>query len=162
MCHRQVTNFLFFQSQCNILHQLQICHLLVFHISKVVLSSSWNSQPTIAFQVRHFVNQGWFFIPFGIHNLPIGLILFGRFTYQGCFPVFACLYYQFTVIRHSNHSNHSSLSPSLFPLCRHELFHFGMARSSRPDVFCEKGVNFAKFLRAPFFTEHLRWLLLYG
>ena len=56
-------------------------------------------------------------------------------------------------------------------------------RSSRPDVFCEKGVlrnfakcacnfikketlvqvfpvNFAKFLRTPFFTEHLWWLLL--
>ena len=51
-----------------------------------------------------------------------------------------------------------------------------IARSSRPDVFCEKPpatslqktlwhrcfpVNFAKFLRTPFFTEHLWWLLLY-
>ena len=51
-------------------------------------------------------------------------------------------------------------------------------RSIRPGVFCEKGgacnfikkrlwhrcfpVNFAKFLRTPFFTEHLRWLLLYN
>ena len=54
-------------------------------------------------------------------------------------------------------------------------------KSSRPDVFCEKGVlrNFAKFtgkhlceslffnkvtakfLRTPFFTEHLWWLLLH-
>ena len=56
-------------------------------------------------------------------------------------------------------------------------------RSSRLDVFCRKDVlrnfetatlskrrlwhrcryfpvNFAKFLRTPFFTEHLRWLLL--
>ena len=60
-------------------------------------------------------------------------------------------------------------------------------RSSRPEVFCKKGVlrnfteftgkhlcqslffnkvaglksaNFAKFLRTPFLTEHLRWLLL--
>ena len=49
-------------------------------------------------------------------------------------------------------------------------------RSSQPGVFCKKGVirncakfwhrcfpvNFAKFLRTPFFTEHLRWLLLEG
>ena len=46
------------------------------------------------------------------------------------------------------------------------------ARSSRPEVFCKKGVfenfanqrcfpvNFAKFSRTPFFIEHLRWLLL--
>ena len=58
-------------------------------------------------------------------------------------------------------------------------------RSSRPDVFCKKGVlksfakftgkhlcqrlffnkefscEFAKFLRTPFFTEHLWWLLLF-
>ena len=65
-------------------------------------------------------------------------------------------------------------------------------RSSRPEVFCKKGVRrnfekftgkhlcqslffnkkhrlwhrcfpviFAKFLRTPFLTEHLRWLLLY-
>ena len=29
-------------------------------------------------------------------------------------------------------------------------------------MFCKKGVlkNFAKFLRTPFFTEHLQWLLL--
>ena len=42
----------------------------------------------------------------------------------------------------------------------------------RSEVFCKKGVlknetpthvfpvNFAKFLRRPFFTEHPRWLLL--
>ena len=60
-------------------------------------------------------------------------------------------------------------------------------RSSRPEVFCKKGVlrnfakftgkhlcqglffnkkrcfpvNFAKFLRTPFLTEHLQWLLLF-
>ena len=64
-------------------------------------------------------------------------------------------------------------------------------RSSRPEVFCKKGVlrnfakfagkhlcqtllfnkrrlwhrcfpvNFVKFLRTPFFTEHLQWLFLY-
>ena len=44
-------------------------------------------------------------------------------------------------------------------------------KSSRPDVFCETllkkslwhrcfPVNFAKFLRTPFFTKHLWWLLL--
>ena len=72
--------------------------------------------------------------------------------------------------------------------CTSNLFSFGkiilnLARSSRPEVFCKKGVlrnfakfagkhlcprlghrclpvNFAKFLGAPFFTEHLRWLLL--
>ena len=35
-------------------------------------------------------------------------------------------------------------------------------RSSRTKVLCRKGVlrNFAKFLRASFLTEHLRWLLL--
>ena len=50
-------------------------------------------------------------------------------------------------------------------------------RSSRPEVFCEKGlrpatllrrrlwhrcvpVNIAKFIKTPFLTEHLRWLLL--
>ena len=31
-----------------------------------------------------------------------------------------------------------------------------MDRSSRPEV------NFAKFLRKPFLTEHLQWLLLNG
>ena len=48
----------------------------------------------------------------------------------------------------------------------------GKARSSRPEVFCEKGgfenlanqrcflVNFRKFSRTPFFLEHLWWLLL--
>ena len=53
------------------------------------------------------------------------------------------------------------------------------SRTSRPEVFCEKGgacnfkikkrlwhrcfpVNFAKFLRTPFLIEHLRWLLLYS
>ena len=67
------------------------------------------------------------------------------------------------------------------------------SRSSRPEVFCEKGVltkftkftgkhlclrpatllkkslwykcfpvNFAKFIRTPFFIEQLRWLLLFG
>ena len=49
-----------------------------------------------------------------------------------------------------------------------------MNRSSRPEVFCEKGVlrnfakftgkhlcKFAKFLRIPFLTEHLLWLLLH-
>ena len=35
--------------------------------------------------------------------------------------------------------------------------HFVLCRSSRPEVFCE----FAKFLRTPFFTEHLWWLLLF-
>ena len=58
-----------------------------------------------------------------------------------------------------------------------------ITRSSPPEVFCEKGVlrnfskftgkhlrqrlwyrcfsvNFEKFLRTPFLTEHLRWLLL--
>ena len=57
-----------------------------------------------------------------------------------------------------------------------------MLRSSHPEVFCKKGVlknflrsatllkktlwhrcfpvNVAKFLRTPFFIEHLRWLLL--
>ena len=46
------------------------------------------------------------------------------------------------------------------------------ARSSRPEVFCKKGifenfanqrcfpVNFAKFSKTPFFIEHPRWLLL--
>ena len=63
----------------------------------------------------------------------------------------------------------------------------GWDRSSHPEVFCKKGVlrnlakihrktpvpellsdavvfmwNFAKFLRKPFLTEHLRWLLLLG
>ena len=39
-------------------------------------------------------------------------------------------------------------------------------RSSRTEVFCWKGVlrnfamNYSKFLRTSFFTEHLRWLLL--
>ena len=41
-------------------------------------------------------------------------------------------------------------------------------RSSRPEVFCKKGVlthrcfpgNFPKFLRPPFFTEHIWRLLL--
>ena len=51
----------------------------------------------IAFQFRHFVNQGRFFLPFGIHHLTIGLTLFGRFTYQRCFPLFPCMYYHFTV-----------------------------------------------------------------
>ena len=54
---------------------------------------------------------------------------------------------------------------------------FSKIRSSRPEVFCEKGlkpatllkkklwdrcfpVNFPKFLRTPFFIEHLWWLLL--
>ena len=54
---------------------------------------------------------------------------------------------------------------------------FLLLRSSHQEVFCEKGfrpatlfkkrrwhrcfpVNFVKFLRAPFLTEHLRWLLL--
>ena len=57
-----------------------------------------------------------------------------------------------------------------------------MNRSSHPEMFRKKGVlrnfrpatllkkrlwqrrfpvNFAKFLRTPFLTEHLRWLLLY-
>ena len=81
------------------------------------------------------------------------------------------------------------------------IWHFDDGRSSRPDVFCKKGVlrdfakstgkhlcqslffnkvaglrpatllkkrlwyrcflvNFVKFLRTPFFSEHLRWLLL--
>ena len=52
-----------------------------------------------------------------------------------------------------------------------------IVRSRRPEVFCKTGVtsatllkkrlwhrcfpvNFAKFLRAPFLTKHLRWLLL--
>ena len=52
-----------------------------------------------------------------------------------------------------------------------------ISRSSRPEVFCKKGVlgnftkstgehlcqsllSFAKFLRTPFFTKHLLWLLL--
>ena len=48
-------------------------------------------------------------------------------------------------------------------------------RNSRPEVLCNKGVvrnfardsgtcffvNFVKFLRRPFFTEYLRWLLVY-
>ena len=47
------------------------------------------------------------------------------------------------------------------------------ARSSHPEVFCKPAtllkkrlwhrcfpVNFVKFLRTPFFMEHLRWLLL--
>ena len=41
-------------------------------------------------------------------------------------------------------------------------------RSSRPEMFCNKfagvnkcfPVNFLQFLRTPFLTEHLRWLLL--
>ena len=32
-------------------------------------------------------------------------------------------------------------------------------RDSNTDVFI---VKFAKFLSTPFFTDHLRWLLLYG
>ena len=55
----------------------------------------------------------------------------------------------------------------------------GLVRSSRQEVFCDKvaglklatlsrkrlqhryfPMNFAKFLRAPFFIEHLRWPLL--
>ena len=60
--------------------------------------------------------------------------------------------------------------------CRDGLTIF---RSSRLEVFCKKRVlrpatllkkslwhrcfpvNFAKFIRTPFFTEHLRWLILY-
>ena len=55
------------------------------------------------------------------------------------------------------------------------LEHLKMNRSSRPEVFCKKGVlinfpkfsghrcfplNFVKFLGTPFLIEHLRWLLL--
>ena len=88
-----------------------------------------------------------------------------------------------------------------FPIYRYqEIYNFGQrvyippncicgCRSSRPEVFCRKGVlrnfakftgkslrpttllkkrhwhrcfpvNFSKFLRTPFFIEHLRWLLL--
>ena len=37
-----------------------------------------------------------------------------------------------------------------------------ICRNSRPDMFCKKGAfrNFVKFLRTPFFIEHLWWLLL--
>ena len=36
--------YFIFYSQCHIPHQLQICHLLVFHLSKAVLPSSWDLQ----------------------------------------------------------------------------------------------------------------------
>ena len=62
-----------------------------------------------------------------------------------------------------------------------EMMLLSLNRSSRPDVFCKKGVlsNFAKFTgkhlcqnfffnkvagwsaKTPFITEHLRWLLLF-
>ena len=43
-----------FQSQCHIPHQLQICRLLVFHLSKVILSSSWDLQPRYRFPIQAF------------------------------------------------------------------------------------------------------------
>ena len=60
---------------------------------------------------------------------------------------------------------------------KHNQTLIGLYRTSRPKVFCKKGprsatllkrrlwhrcfpVNFAKFLRTSFFTEHLWWLLL--
>ena len=62
-----------------------------------------------------------------------------------------------------------SISLALLLQCAH-------FRSSRPELFCEKRlffdssqvfhrvqkfpVNFAKFSRTPFFTEHIQWLLL--
>ena len=93
-----------------------------------------------------------------------------------------------------------SAAKTLIPLCLHMLLvFFNRYRSSRPEVFCKKGVlrnfakftgkhlrqslffnqvasacnfikkrlwrrcfpvNFAQFLRTPFSTEHLWWLLL--
>ena len=71
-------------------------------------------------------------------------------------------------------------------LNRQNWFYYLILKSSRPEVFCKKvllensqntcardffllkhlhrcfPVNFAKFLRTPFFTKHLRWLLLYS
>ena len=51
-------------------------------------------------------------------------------------------------------------------LCQ-KLF-FNKVAGLRPSTLLKKGlwdrcfpVNFVKFLRTPFFTEHLRWLLLY-
>ena len=65
--------YFIFQSQCHSPHQLQICHILVFHLSKVILSSRFCHLEihnlAIAFQFRRFVNQGWYFLPFGIYNL---------------------------------------------------------------------------------------------
>ena len=65
----------------------------------------------------------------------------------------------------------------LFGISKYPLHIF---RSSRPEVFCKTGVlrnfakftgkrlwdrcfpvDFANFVRAPFFIEHLRWLFLY-
>ena len=65
----------------------------------------------------------------------------------------------------------------LLPMYKCNKFHYSRKYGSRPEVFCKKdilrpatlfkkvtlaqvfSVNFAKFLRALFLIEHLRWLL---
>ena len=75
MSHRKVTNILFFNH--NVIFFINYKSVIfLFHLSKVVLSSSWDSQPRYRLQFRCFVNQGWFFLPFVIHNLTIGLFYF--------------------------------------------------------------------------------------
>ena len=82
----------------------------------------------------------------------------------------------------------NTLSREVTRVDKHITLSLEVYRSSRPEVFCRKGVlrkfakftgkhrpatllkkrlwhrffpvNFAKFLRTPFLTEHLRWLLL--
>ena len=60
-----------------------------------------------------------------------------------------------------------------FLLPEKKALFFLFCRSTRPEVFCGLQrylkrlwrrcfpVNFVKFLRTPFLTEHLRWLLLF-
>ena len=98
----------------------------------------------------------------GPHSVLVGSWIFLR---SWVLKEFSVLIGSWVLIRSWVLGPYRVLGP-VFPVCR-------------PDVFCEKGlrpatllkkrlwhrcfpVNFAKCLRTFCFTEHLRWLLLYG
>ena len=62
-------------------------------------------------------------------------------------------------LKDSQNSQESTCSGSLVSSFKPEEY-FGTERHKRPWYRCFP-INFAKFLRTPFFIEHLRWLVLF-
>ena len=119
--------YFIFQSQCHIPHQLHICHLLVFYLSKVIL---------------------FFLLGF---TIPLSVWLSSEDSLiTGAFLFFLCLSYHFTVAvallrRFVNFFIWGWFVPLIFFIfivikwveCRHELCHFGMGNVAGTFENCD-------------------------
>ena len=131
---------------CKTKHSSKDCNRCLFIVSKIDIL--WSSRRTREF-INHYFEQ----------VIEPSLVLNIYFTFF--LSVVDCTFYKSTINYYVRYA-----SEAVVTSCSVKKAFLEISQNSRENACArvsfkkKKNVNFAKFLRISFFTEHLRWLLL--